>query len=70
MATLAEKQMKYDNYNDNAFGSHFRSYHLITGVMKDKKSSYVSTNASKVLQGDELQQVLLKNVSAVQGSVV
>ena len=61
-ATLAEKQMKYDNYEDNAFGFHFRSYHLITGVTKDKKSSYVSTNASKVLQGDELQQVLLKNV--------
>lgn len=61
-----EKEMhrKYTNYDSNEFGYHFRSYHLITGITKDKRSSYVCANANQVLFGDgkELQKILVENL--------
>lgn len=53
----------------NEFGNHFRSYHLVTGIMKDSKSSYSSTNANAMFKGDgvELQNVLESSLHARKG---
>ena len=45
-----------------AFGSHFRTYQLSTGMLKDNRSGYECSDPGRVLNGDGLQDVLISGL--------
>ena len=68
MAESVTQQEKYRAYEDNSFGSHFRSYHLVTGMLKDTRSSFEGSNALRVLtEGIGLQEILVCGLHARKG---
>jgi peptide chain release factor 2 len=68
MAESVTQQEKYRAYEDNSFGSHFRSYHLVTGILKDTRSSFEGSNALRVLtEGIGLQEILVSGLHARKG---